>query len=105
MPITSIPARWRELLQRRGFKVNRATLYRWCSGTILTPDKLEVVRHLPRAMGLSAAEETTFLEAAGGTLGVELRPDRNWRSPTFDLSPRIHYGTQEFPRLPVGRMS
>jgi tetratricopeptide (TPR) repeat protein len=83
-------------LHRMGLKINRSTLNRWAKGEV-TPSlaKIEVVRHLPDAIGLSPAEKENFLRAAGQALGFPLVEEP--RAQPVVLPHRLHFGADDLP--------
>lgn len=85
-------------LARRGLRVDRTTPYRWRNGASVPSVKMvEVLRYLPRVMGLSAVEEANFLEAAGRALGFEVRRARPRAKAAINLHQRFHYGSHDLP--------
>lgn len=83
-------------LDRMGLKIHRGTLSRWRNGeTVPGTDKINVLRALPDALGMSPAEKATFLRAAGATLGFPLI--RAGRSVAPAIPQRIHFGAGDLP--------
>ena len=85
-------------LRARGLKIDRGTLNRWRNGEN-TPsvDKLEVLRYLPDALGMSPAEKGEFLRAAGRALGFSVIAERLRPAPLTTLAQRIHFGAEVLP--------
>ena len=53
-------------LKAMGLKIDRGTLTRWRNGeTAPSLDKLDVIRRLPDALGMTSAERAAFLRDAG----------------------------------------
>ena len=85
-------------LKTMGLKIDRGTLIRWRNGEN-TPslDKREVISRLPRAIGMSPADEAEFIRAAGEALGFEVRPRRARPRPATAIPQRIHFGADVLP--------
>lgn len=85
-------------LARRGVKVHRGTLARWRNGdTVPSVDKLAVLRHLPDAIGLTAAEKAEFLRVAGTALGFSLGREVHQPVEMAAIPQRIHFGAGDLP--------
>ncbi len=93
-------------LKGMGLKIDRGTLTRWRNGeTTPSLDKLDAVRRLPDALGMSSAERATFLHDAGRLLGFALvRERRSPPSAAEALPQRIHFGADDLPPF-AGRVA
>src|SRR5690606_17668949 len=85
-------------LRSDGFQIDRGTLTRWRNDQS-TPSitKREVIGRLPRAIGMTPAEEAEFLRATGEALGFDVRPLRSHSRSTVPIPQRIHYGVEVLP--------
>ncbi len=85
-------------LRRRGLKVHRGTIIRWCNGdTRPSMAKLPIVKRLPEVLGLSTTERQVFLLAAGRALDFSLTPEAEHRDAATALAQRIHFGADVLP--------
>ena len=85
-------------LARRGVKIHRGTLARWRSGeSVPSVDKLDALRRLPDAIGLSTTEKAEFLRAAGAALGFPLGREGRQTVEITAIPQRIHFGAEDLP--------
>lgn len=84
-------------LRERGFRTNKGTLTRWKNGDNAPSFRnLEVLRYLPDAMDMSAAQKAAFLKAISVALGFTVaavveEEEVGWRE-TAVFPYRQHYG-------------
>ncbi|HRN68529.1 MAG TPA: AAA family ATPase [Promineifilum sp.] len=93
-------------LKGMGLKIDRGTLTRWRNGeTTPSLDKLDVVRRLPDALGMTSAERAAFLREAGRLLDFALVRERRPRPVAAVVLPqRIHFGADVLPPF-AGRVA
>jgi len=86
-------------LKGMGLKIDRGTLTRWRNGeTTPSLDKLDVIRRLPDALGMTSAERAAFLREAGRLLDFALVRERRPRPvAAVALAQRIHFGADVLP--------
>lgn len=86
-------------LKAMGLKIDRGTLTRWRNGeTTPSVDKLDVIRRLPDALGMTSAERAAFLRDAGQLLDFALVRERRPRPVAAVVLPqRIHFGADVLP--------
>lgn len=86
-------------LKGMGLKIDRGTLTRWRNGeTTPSADKIEVVRRLPDALGMSLAKRSEFLRDAGRLLDFALVREQHSPPPAAVALPqRIHFGADVLP--------
>lgn len=85
-------------LQQRGFKTNRSTLKHWRDGKHEPSIKrVEVLRYLPEAMGLSSDEAAAFLSAISVALGFPITQVTQEQSATAVFPQRHHFGAGSLP--------
>lgn len=93
------PGRAAQNLRRDGYHINRGTLDRWRKGAH-NPDitrMRDVITRLPRALGMTPAEEAEFIRAAGEAIGLDLRPSRGRPRSATVIPQRIHFGADMLP--------
>ena len=86
-------------LKAMGLKIDRGTLTRWRNGeTAPSLDKLDVIRRLPDALGMTSVERAAFLRDAGRLLDFALvRERRPLPAAAVALAQRIHFGADVLP--------
>ncbi len=85
-------------LKAAGFKIDRGTIRRWLiSEHAPGHDSLEMVRRLPRIIGLSPADEAAFLRTADKLLGFDADRFVPYIREPVAIPQRIHFGADELP--------
>lgn len=84
-------------LRRLGVVVHRGTLTRWLNGDNCPSfEKLEVLQHLPEAIGLSPDERDEFYRAVSRAVGFSVGGQPR-AGQTTALPQRLHFGADDLP--------
>lgn len=85
-------------LRRLGVVVHRGTLTRWRNGESCPSfEKLEVLQHLPEAIGLSPDEAAEFHRAVSKAVGFPVGGPKPHVVHTAVLPQRLHFGADDLP--------